>query len=109
MEQAAQPKVVPLAEVKELLAKEAERRDLATDQRLSLEHAQRFAALDPTQARKLFKELAAIKAVTEASAAKIVDLLPQHPDDIRAIFAKERVTLDKKDVDQILDLVKNYL
>lgn len=109
MEQPAQARVVPLAEVKELLSQEVEHRELSTDQRLSLEHAQRFAALDPEKARKLHKELLGIKAISEGNAAKIVDLLPQHPDDVRAIFAKERFTLDKKDVTEILELVQKYL
>jgi DNA-directed RNA polymerase subunit F len=47
-----------------------------------------------------------LERVSESIAYKIAELLPQHPDDVRAIFAKERFNLEEKEVKQIVDLVK---
>src|SRR5437667_169023 len=42
------------------------------------------------------------------NAMKIVDLLPTHLDDVRAIFAKERFALSKEDADKVLEIVGKY-
>ena len=40
-------------------------------------------------------------------AVKIADLLPEYPEDVRAIFSKERVTLDQDQIESILEIVRN--
>jgi len=42
-------------------------------------------------------------------AVKITDLMPAHFDDVRLIFQKERRVLDKKQGEQIIKLVNEYL
>lgn len=101
---------VLLSDVKALLEKERERRgELRYEQKLALEHAQRFARLDPKDAHKLFKELQKVDRVSAENAAKLVDLCPTDPEDVRAVFAKERFNLSEDDVTKILDAVARYL
>jgi len=40
---------------------------------------------------------------------KLADLLPTHANDVRAVFAKERFSLSKEDVDLVVQVVAKYL
>ncbi len=102
-------KVATLAEVKEILQNRQQERELTPEQKLALEHCQRFARTDAKKARKLLKELAELGFVSDLNAAKICDIMPTHPDDVRVIFAKERTNVDKKDIEKILSVVEKYL
>jgi len=50
-----------------------------------------------------------VEMMTPANAYKLADLLPTHPDDIRAVFAKERFSLSKEDVDLVVQIVAKFL
>jgi len=102
-------KVATLAEVKEIIEERQQTGELTPEQKLALEHCQRFSRIDAKKAKKLVKELTELGFVSEINAVKIADILPNHPDDIRAIFAKERSAVEKKDVEKILSVVQKYL
>jgi len=113
-EEVLEGKPVPLATVKALIERERELRgqtaeDLTYEQKLAADHASTFARLPMGQADELLGKLLALPKVTPAQAAKIVDLAPSHPDDVRAVFAKDRVQLEKDEIDKILELVRGYL
>ncbi|MDI6916978.1 MAG: RNA polymerase Rpb4 family protein [Thermoplasmatales archaeon] len=100
---------VSIAEVKKILEKEQKDRELSPEQKFALEHTQKFAKLNLVKTNALIEELRKIEKMPEPVAYKIADLLPTHPDDIKVIFAKERVTLDKEETERILDIVKKYV
>lgn len=101
---------VSLTEIRDLLEKEEkDRKELSMEQRYALTHAQTFAKLTPAQTRKLVEELMKVEMMTPANAFKLADLLPTHPDDVRAVFAKERFSLSKEDVDLVVQIVAKYL
>jgi DNA-directed RNA polymerase subunit F len=102
-------KMATLAEVKEILLERQEGQELTVEQKLALEHCQKFSKLEAKKAKKLLKELGELGFVTEPNAVKIVDVMPSHPDDVRVIFAKERASLEKKDIEKILSVVEKYL
>lgn len=102
-------KIATLAEVKEILAQKQELGELTAEQKLAFEHTQRFARVDAKKAKKLVKELTELGFISEINAVKIADIMPNHPDDVRAIFAKERASIEKKDVEKILSVVEKYL
>jgi DNA-directed RNA polymerase subunit F len=47
--------------------------------------------------------------VSESLAYKMVEILPNHPDDVRVIFSKERHTLNPEETEKILEAVRKYL
>ena len=102
------------AEVKELLeAVERERaaddeRELPYELARSIEHVNRFAVLEPEESRELVETLEELEKVDEATAFKIAELLPQSRDELRAVYAQERYTLDGDELDEILDVVAQY-
>ncbi len=102
-------KLLSLGEVKKLLEKEGKVRELSPEQLLALQHAEAFASLGSVKVKKLVKELTKMEHVNEFHAYKIADLLPTHPDDVRAVFAKERFTLGKEELEKVIKVVENYI
>ena len=99
---------VPLAEALEMIEAESESRELNTDQKIALDHSQKLVKLPIDKARKLQEGLSRLDFVSDAMACKIVDINPSHPDDIRVLFAKERLILEKDHIDQILEVVREH-
>jgi DNA-directed RNA polymerase subunit F len=100
---------VHLAEVKNILKRiEKEREELIYEQRIALEHVQHFAKLPANKTKELIKGLLEIEGINEIHAYKIADILPKTEDDVKTIFAKERISLNDSDIKKILDLVQKY-
>ena len=100
---------VTLAEVRDLLTEEHEKRELLSSQKAAMEHARTVCDLSSENAKKIVEEIRTINGMTESAAVKIADMLPQYPEDLRAIFSKERITVDPKAIDQIIEVVGKYL
>lgn len=98
-----------LAEIKELLDKEQKKRELTSEQNYAHEHAKQFSKISAKDAKKLAKELTGIEPVTPAHASKLVDLMPKYLEEVRAVFLKERVTVDEDTIGRILDKIREYL
>lgn len=102
-------RLVSLAEVKNILKKvERQRKELFYEQRIALEHANRFAKLSIKKTNELIKELLTIEKLEERHVYKIAEILPTNDEDVKALFAKERVTLDDEDIKKILEIVGKY-
>lgn len=102
-----------LAEVRDLLTAEAETRgqeSLLASQKHALEHAQAVCK-NPSgeNAKELVEEVKQIDVVSDSIACKIADILPKYPEDVRAIFSKERITLEPAQIQEILDIVAKYI
>jgi DNA-directed RNA polymerase subunit F len=103
-------RLVALAEIKEMLEQESkDRTELTNEQKVALDHASKFAKLSVKDAHKLLADLKELDFITEPVAHRIVDICPQYPEDVRALFAKERLILDKKQIDQVIAAVKKYV
>ncbi len=102
-------KYLTLAEVKEILREENEKRELNPLQKSSLMHAEEFARLKKEDAEKLVEELMQLDFVDEKHAVKIADVLPIHPDQVRALYYKEKIVLPPEDIKKILDIVAKYI
>ena len=102
---------VSISEVKNILKRiQKERKELTYEQKIALKHAEAFARLSVTKTKQLIKELLDnIEKIDERHAYKIADLLPQHEEDVKLIFAKERVDLDDEDIKKILEIVGRYI
>ena len=115
---------VSLAEVKEILTEANEARGGFVDtedpeyvpsqasaiQRAALLHAQAVCTnLTKEQADELIAKVRELEFVTETTSYKIADILPKYPEDVRAIFSKERITLEADDIQKVLDIVGEYL
>ena len=102
---------VSLSEVKKILTKiSKEREELLYEQKIALEHAQKFAKLSVKKTEDMIKELSKLEFLRKNHVYKISDILPSTEEDIKTILAKERVTTGEKEIKQILEIVeKNKL
>jgi DNA-directed RNA polymerase subunit F len=103
-------RLVSLAEVKAMLeAAQKDRAELTYEQKIALEHAKRFARVDAKTAKALTAAVvAAMPGLEEKFALRVADLLPQHPDDVKAIFQKSRHDLSDDDVAKVLAVVDEH-
>jgi DNA-directed RNA polymerase subunit F len=102
-------KYVPISEVKNILKKiETERKEITYEQRIALEHANKFSKISNQKVKELIKDLKKLDFIDEIHINKIVDLLPLSDEDIKTIFAKERINIDDNKIRKILDIVNKY-
>lgn len=104
-------RTVTLSEVKAIIEKEqAIREDLTYEQKLALDHATHFVRLQPERAQELTEKLLALGGrVTDYYAFRLADILPTHPDDVKAVFARDRSVPDEAEIEKILAIVRDYL
>lgn len=109
MESSEKEEFVSLAEVKKILsAVEKEREELQYEQRIALEHANKFARLSMAKTKQLIKDLEKIDVIATHHAYKIADILPQTADDVKTIFAKERISLKDDIIKKIIETIQQY-
>jgi len=100
---------VPLSEVKKILTKVSkEREELLYEQKIALEHAQKFGKLSVKKTEDMIKELNTLDFLREIHAFKIADILPSTADDVRTILAKERITIGEIEIKKILEIVEKH-
>ena len=103
-----------VTEAKELLADVERERALDEDREMpyelarAIEHVNRFSTLEAEESRELVAELREHEKVEEATAYKIADLLPRSRDELRAVFAQQRYSLDGEELDAILNTIARY-
>jgi len=111
--------VLTLAEAKETLnalrtrgevtkKKEGEEEEIRYERRKASEHTTKFAKGGAKESRALINELLGLAKMKELIAIRIADLMPKSPNEVRAIYAKERFTLTETDIEKILDCVAKY-
>ncbi|HEV2317617.1 MAG TPA: RNA polymerase [Thermoplasmata archaeon] len=102
------PDPVALAQVKQMLSEEAARRVLPREALLAQAHAESFAKLTPEATEKLIGELRQLPYVDAGMAVKLADLLPQYPEEVRLLYAKERVLLDEAQLTRLLEILAQH-
>jgi DNA-directed RNA polymerase subunit F len=91
-----------------MLIAENEKRELLPSQKAAMNHAGSVSPLSKEQAEEMVAKLCELDFVTTPVAYKIADLRPKYSNDVRAIFSKERVTLDGDMIQSVLDIVSSY-
>ena len=106
---------ITISETKAVLARLEEERATDPDHEMryevarAIEHVNRFAVLDPQESRELVGQLLEFEKVDDATAHKIADLLPRDRDELRAIYAQERYSLEGEELDDILNVISQYV
>lgn len=99
-------KYVTLSEVKAIISQVEEK---TLEQKVALEHAEKFAVLDAEKSRELVNRLLEIDYINDFLAVKIADLLPRTVNELRAVFLKERINIDATEAKKILSIINEYL
>ena len=105
--------------VRKMLQDAQERRGFLTyEQKAALQHAE-WAASDNRNGYstdgKVFNDM--FNAIMEIElfqkypelAAKLAELMPMHNDDVRAVIASRRISIEAGDVEAVLDIVRQHV
>ena len=76
------------------------------EHKLALDHVRVLAQSTPEISKAIIEKVSDLEHVDDYYAAKIADILPMHPDDVRSIFARERFSLGREEIDSIVNAVK---
>lgn len=96
---------VPLYRVKDMLTEVSSERPLQREATSALQHAESVQKIEPPVSKKLFEEIKALPYVNEALAAKIVDILPETPEEVWLLLPKDSLPLDEAQVKNILETI----
>lgn len=97
---------ITISEAKKMLEEIAEDTELTYEQNLALDHVHKFAKLEPEKAEQMVAELK--KIVKERQAVKIADIMPEDMADMRLLFAKERGSHKKEELEKLLAIVNKF-
>ena len=79
------------------------------EHKLALDHVRLITQETPEQGSQIMEKVIELEHVNDYYAAKIVDVLPMHADDVRSIFARERFSLGHDEIDTIISTVKETM
>jgi DNA-directed RNA polymerase subunit F len=100
--------IVPIPLVKKIL-KKRDSEEMIYEQKIALEHAEKFSRLKLSDAEQLVKELKELGfRVRDDAIVKIADILPTDEVDIKAIMLQSGTQLKKEQSQKILDIVAKY-
>ena len=116
---AEEERYIDFATVRDMLLSAQERRNALTyEQKAALQHAEWAASTKrngyPTTP-EVFESLRAALAETEilsqhpARAAKLAELMPMYRDDVKAVLASRRITIEENDISTILEIVAQQI
>ncbi len=98
-------KYLTIAEVKEYLQNISKERELNPLQKNALKYGEEFSKIDASKVESLKKKLMKVEIVNEKYAVKLLDLMPKTPDEVRAIFLKDKVVPTPEDIQKILEIL----
>jgi DNA-directed RNA polymerase subunit F len=103
-------KPVPLAVVRNLLAKREREGELHYEQKLALDYAKKFAKLDQKEAEDVIGALMKLEIprFKERHAVKLVDIMPEDKTAVRAVFSKESITLNPEQTESVLKILNKH-
>lgn len=96
------------AEVKKVLDEFSNDNELNYEQNITLNHLARFKRYSPEDTEEILEKLQNEFNLRPKVAVHIVDLVPKDLADLRLIFAKEPMQIDKEEMEKILELLEQY-
>ncbi|OEC95853.1 MULTISPECIES: RNA polymerase Rpb4 family protein [Methanobrevibacter] len=96
------------AEVKKVLEDFSEDNELNYEQNITLNHLARFKRYSVEDSEEIIEKLQEEFGLRDKVAVRIVDLVPKDLADLRLIFAKEAIKIEKPDMEKILELLEQY-
>lgn len=98
---------VSFAKAKKILEAREKQGGPRHEQSISLDHLRRTQMVGEEDAEAAMTALAeAVPVLREHQTVMLVNNLPQDEDDVKILFMKERINLEKEQVEKILDIIK---
>lgn len=78
-------------------------------QQIGLEYLRKNAKIKNRDSfDELLEELHEVESLKDKHIIKLLEILPQREEEVRAMFSKERLKLDDDEVNQIVDICTSY-
>lgn len=100
-------KVVSWAEAKKIISDKEKNKEFAYEQKNALDHLRKFCKLPEKKYEKMIEELRGIEKLKEKHIVSIINFLPENQNDLRVLFANERLVLTDEEKRKILKIVKD--
>lgn len=100
-------KAVSWTDAKKILLEEEKKKELVYEQKNALDHLRKFCKLPEKKYSKMVEELRGIEKLKEKHIVSILNFLPENQEELRVLFANERVVLTDDDKKKILKIVKD--
>jgi DNA-directed RNA polymerase subunit F len=101
-------KPVGMPEAREIMSSREKDKELSYEQKLAMEHLNKFTKLSDADAKKFLEELSAVLRMSEETKIQILNLLPKTAEELRMIFTRENFSLKDNETKKILEIVKKY-
>ena len=101
-----------------LLEAEKRRKNLTYEQKAALQHAEWAASdarngfkTDPEVFNQLKDALGEVETLSSLPhlAAKLAELMPLYPNDVKAVLASERKTIPDDEINSVLEIVREHI
>ena len=101
-----------------LLEAEKRRKNLTHEQKAALQHAEWAASdarngfkTDPEVFQQLKDALCEVNTLSSLPhlAAKLAELMPLYPNDVKAVLASERKTIPDDEINSVLEIVRTHI
>ena len=100
-------KVVSWAEAKKIISDKEKNKEFSYEHKNALDQLRKFSKLPEKKYEKIVEELKDIEKLKERHIVSIVNFLPENQNDLRVLFANERLVLTDEDKRKILKIVKD--
>ena len=99
---------VTIVDAKHIMDERKKDGELNYEQKITHEFFQKVVKLTPKQAQDMVEKLTAIAILKPRYIALIINNMPDTEDEITAVFSKERTNLKKEEINQIIEIVKEF-
>ena len=95
-------------EAKKLMKKRSKETELNYEQKNAFEHLNKFCKLPEKEITELVGKLSKIEKLNDKHIAGIVSMMPVDDEDLRLLFANERIVLEDNEKKEIVSAVKKH-
>lgn len=99
-------KIITSHEAKGILKKREKESELNYEQKNALDYLSKFCKMPEKDIKALFEELSKVEKLQERHVVALIEMMPKDDDDLRLLFANERIVLEDNDKQQILSAIK---
>ena len=95
-------------DAKKILRKRSKEGELNYEQKNALDHLNKFCKIPEKEIEAMVEGLKKIEKLQEKHVAAVVEMMPVDNDDLRLLFANERIVLSDEDKSKIIAAVKKH-
>lgn len=99
---------VTIVDAKRIMDERKKAGELNYEQKITYDFFQKIVKMTPKQLEDMIAELSKIAILKPRYMALIVNNMPDTEEEVNAIFSKERTNLKKEEINQIIEIVKNF-